>query len=102
MDVKIMTGASADKSESTRELAVHCRGLTKVHGAGDASVTALRGLDIDVRRGELLMIVGPSGCGKTTLISIIAAILDQDSGNCEVLGEDLMGMGQNERTRFRG
>jgi putative ABC transport system ATP-binding protein len=63
---------------------------------------ALRGIDLDVRRGELLMLVGPSGCGKTTLISVIAAILGQDSGNCEVLGQDLMGMDQNERTRFRG
>jgi len=63
---------------------------------------ALRGIDLDVRRGELLMLVGPSGCGKTTLISVIAAILSQDSGNCEVLGQDLMGMDQNERTRFRG
>jgi len=48
------------------------------------------------------MLVGPSGCGKTTLISIIAAILSQDSGNCEVLGEDLNRMGPNERTHFRG
>jgi putative ABC transport system ATP-binding protein len=48
------------------------------------------------------MLVGPSGCGKTTLISVIAAILSQDSGNCEVLGQDLMGMDQNQRTRFRG
>src|SRR5260370_39129407 len=48
------------------------------------------------------MLVGPSGCGKTTLISVIAAILSQDSGNCQVLGRDLKGMEQNERTRFRG
>src|SRR5258707_12363188 len=102
MDVKIMTGAPTDKSESTRELAVRCRGLTKTYGAGDASVTALRGLDIEVRRGELLMIVGPSGCGKTTLISIIAAILDQDAGQCEVVGRDLRRMDHRERARFRG
>jgi putative ABC transport system ATP-binding protein len=48
------------------------------------------------------MVVGPSGCGKTTLISVIAGILDQDSGQCEVLGRDLKDMGQRERTRFRG
>ena len=48
------------------------------------------------------MLVGPSGCGKTTLISVIAAILGQDSGNCEVLGQDLNGMDQKKRTRFRG
>ena len=84
------------------DIAVRCRGLTKTYGAGDASVMALRGIDLDVRRGELLMIVGPSGCGKTTLISVIAAILAQDSGQCDVLGRDLRAMGQNERTRFRG
>jgi putative ABC transport system ATP-binding protein len=83
-------------------LAVRCRGLTKTYGTGDASVMALRGIDLDVRMGELLMLVGPSGCGKTTLISIIAAILDHDSGQCEVLGRDVKRMGPRERTRFRG
>jgi putative ABC transport system ATP-binding protein len=62
---------------------------------------ALRGIDLEIHRGELLMLVGPSGCGKTTLISIVAAILNQDSGKCEVLGRDLQHMGQTER-RFRG
>jgi putative ABC transport system ATP-binding protein len=65
-------------------------------------VMALRGIDFEVRHGELLLLVGPSGCGKTTLISIIAAILDQDSGKCEVLGHDLEEMGQRERAHFRG
>jgi putative ABC transport system ATP-binding protein len=91
-----------DAVAANEQFAVHCRGVTKTYGTGDAKVLALRGIDLDVRRGELLMLVGPSGCGKTTLISVIAAILSQDSGNCEVLGQDLMGMDQNERTRFRG
>src|SRR5216684_1717530 len=81
---------------------VNCRGVTKTYGTGDTRVMALRGIDLDVRRGELLMLVGPSGCGKTTLISIIAAILEQDSGDCYVLGHDLKGMVQKEKTRFRG
>ena len=63
---------------------------------------ALRGIDLDVRRGELLMVVGPSGCGKTTLISVIAGILDQDSGQCEVFGRDFRDMDQRERAQFRG
>ena len=83
-------------------IAVHCRGVTKTYGTSDASIVALRGIDLDVRRGELLMLVGPSGCGKTTLISIVAAILNQDSGKCEVLGRDLQHMGETERARFRG
>jgi putative ABC transport system ATP-binding protein len=48
------------------------------------------------------MLVGPSGCGKTTLISVIAGILDQDGGECTVLGRDLLNMDADERVRFRG
>ena len=88
--------------ETLTPLAVRCRGVTKTYGTGDASVTALRGIDLDVHRGELLMVVGPSGCGKTTLISIIAGILDQDSGDCEVLGQHFNLMEPKQRARFRG
>jgi putative ABC transport system ATP-binding protein len=91
-----------DAAEPSQDIAVYCRGVTKTYGTGDARVMALRGIDFEVRRGELLMLVGPSGCGKTTLISIIAAILDQDSGKCEVLGHDLEEMDQRERAHFRG
>lgn len=91
-----------DPTVPNYDIAVRCRAVTKEYGAGDASVMALRGIDLDVRRGELLMVVGPSGCGKTTLISVIAGILDQDSGQCEVLGRDLKQMDKSERARFRG
>lgn len=91
-----------EAGEPNHDIAVRCRGVTKTYGAGDASVMALRGIDLDVRRGELLMVVGPSGCGKTTLISVIAGILDQDSGQCEVFGNELKDMDQRERAHFRG
>lgn len=83
-------------------VAVRCSALTKTYGAGEASVAALRGADLTVRRGELLMVVGPSGCGKTTLISVVAGVLDRDSGECEVLGRDFKNMNQKERSHFRG
>src|SRR5215831_19138500 len=89
-------------AEFDRDIVVRCRGVTKSYGTADAAVTALRGIDLDVHRGELLMLVGPSGCGKTTLISIIAAILDRDRGECMVLGRDLQHMDKSERARFRG
>ncbi len=82
-------------------LAVSCRGVTKSYGSGEARVAALRGIDLDVKRGELLMVVGPSGCGKTTLISIITTILDYDSGQCHVLGRDLQRLDERERAHFR-
>src|SRR6266550_352585 len=83
-------------------VAVHCRNIVKSYGSGSAQVMALRGIDLDVLKGELMMLVGPSGCGKTTLISVIAGILDQDSGDCRVLGQDLLSMSQREKTRYRG
>jgi putative ABC transport system ATP-binding protein len=97
-----MMGHVSATAEPSHNVAVCCRRVTKSYGAGDSRVMALRGIDLEVRRGELLMLVGPSGCGKTTLISVIAAILDQDSGKCEVLGRDLQHMSQSERARFRG
>jgi putative ABC transport system ATP-binding protein len=83
-------------------LAVRCQGVTKSYGIGNSRVQALRGVDLEVKPGELVMIVGPSGCGKTTLISVIAGILDQDEGQCLVYSQDLKKIGQRERTRFRG
>jgi len=83
-------------------IAVRCRGLTKAYGTGASSVVALRGIDLDVHCGELLMVVGPSGCGKTTLISIIGTILNQDGGQCVVLDRDVEKMDEAERALFRG
>ena len=82
-------------------IAIRCRGLTKSFGEGEAQVKALRGVDLDVPLGELLMLVGPSGCGKTTLISIIASVLDHDGGDCEVLGRDLARLNASEKAKLR-
>jgi putative ABC transport system ATP-binding protein len=83
-------------------LAVYCRGITKTYGVGEAQVQALRGIDLEVHPGELLMLVGPSGCGKTTLISVIAGILDQDDGECRLYGRDFQQFSKNERVVYRG
>ena len=84
------------------EIAIHCRQIIKAYGQGGSQVVALRGIDLDVHQGELMMLVGPSGCGKTTLISVVAGILNQDSGECTVYGNDLHAMRQSDRTRYRG
>jgi len=81
---------------------VVCHGLTKSYGSGEARTLALRGINLTVNPGELLMLVGPSGCGKTTLISVIAGILDQDDGVCELFGRDIAKMSPRERVLFRG
>ncbi len=93
--------ASQTNSHRDAGVAVRCRGLTKTYGAGNAAVRALRGVDLDVNRGEMLMLVGPSGCGKTTLISVVAAVLDRDEGECEVLGHNLPSLTTSEKATFR-
>jgi putative ABC transport system ATP-binding protein len=84
------------------QIAVFCKSVTKSYVTGPTKVMALRGVDLEVRTGELLMLVGPSGCGKTTLISVVAGILDHDEGECLVFRHDLRGMGQTKKTRYRG
>jgi putative ABC transport system ATP-binding protein len=83
-------------------MAVYCRGVTKTYITGSTKVQALRSIDLEVRLGELLMLVGPSGCGKTTLISVIAGILDHDEGECLVFQQNVRAMGQTQKTRYRG
>jgi putative ABC transport system ATP-binding protein len=100
-----MTASTIEYQSKVRtptDLAVHCRAVTKTYGTGSAQVTALRGIDLDVRAGELMMLVGPSGCGKTTLISVIAGILDRDGGECSVFDHDFAKMSQADKTRYRG
>ncbi|MFN9029807.1 MAG: ABC transporter ATP-binding protein [Betaproteobacteria bacterium] len=86
----------------TAATAIRVTGLTKRFGNGEAAVLALRGIDLEVRTGELLMLVGPSGCGKTTLISVVAGIMDKTDGALEVLGIDPGALPVNDRTRWRG
>lgn len=89
-------------AEVAVQVAIKCQGVTKAYGDGDTRVAALRGVDLEVHAGTLLMIVGPSGCGKTTLVSIIAGILDRDGGDCTVFGQDFAGMDRRARSLWRG
>src|ERR1700722_20216816 len=82
--------------------AILCKGITKYYGEGSSRVEALRGIDLEVKKGELCLLMGPSGSGKTTLISVIAGILTQDGGSCLVDGVDLNHLPSNEKTHYRG
>ena len=89
------------KSEIRNGFAVHCEGLTKSFGDGETKIQVLRGIDLEVRLGEMTLLVGPSGCGKTTLISIIAGLLNPSDGDVRVLDESLVRMSGRRRTAFR-
>ena len=81
--------------------AVVCRQVVKDFGTGDARVQALRGVDVDIRYGEMTLLVGPSGCGKTTLICIMAGLLDATSGEVEILGRNRSNLKGSQLVRFR-
>ena len=83
-------------------LAVSCKNIKKTYVTGTSRVEALRGIDLEIEMGKLLMIVGPSGSGKTTLISIIAAILTQDEGECLLCNDNVNAMKNGEKTAYRG
>ena len=80
---------------------ISVRGLEKVYRVGEVDVRALRGLDMDVRRGEFVSVIGPSGSGKSTLFHILGGLTPPTAGTVEIDGKDLMRMSDRERTNLR-
>jgi putative ABC transport system ATP-binding protein len=80
---------------------VSARGITKSFGEGDTKIPVLKGVDLDVASGEVLLLVGPSGSGKTTLLSVIAGILESDEGDVQILGESIQELSASAKTNFR-
>ena len=77
------------------------RDLRKTYRLGEVDVHALRGVDLDVQRGEFVSIVGPSGSGKSTLFNILGGLAAPTSGSIHIAGRDLLGMTDAERTELR-
>ena len=71
------------------ETVVALEGVRKTYGQGEGAVQALRGIDLAIRRGELVSIVGPSGCGKTTLLNLVGALDKATEGRVLVDGIDI-------------
>jgi putative ABC transport system ATP-binding protein len=69
--------------------AIAVRGLTKTFGDGDLAVTAVRDVDLDIQRGEVVLIMGPSGSGKTTLLLMLGAMMRPTTGSVVIEGTDL-------------
>jgi putative ABC transport system ATP-binding protein len=102
---ELLTATAAESNVALEalqpEVAVRLRGVTKQFGSGDQKVQALRGVDWDVFKGQMSLIVGPSGCGKTTLLSVIAGILDCDGGEVTLFGQDITKMRDRQKTSYR-
>jgi putative ABC transport system ATP-binding protein len=80
---------------------ISIRDLRKTYRLGDVEVNALRGVDLDIQRGEFVSIVGPSGSGKSTLFHILGGLTPPTSGSIHIAGRDLLGMTDAQRTELR-
>lgn len=75
--------------------------LTKIYNPGKIEVNALRGVNMEIEKGEFTAIVGPSGSGKTTLLNIIGGLDRPSSGHVEIDGIDIAGLSDNKLIDFR-
>ena len=80
---------------------IEVRGLTKTYQVGEVAVHALRGVDLEIRKGEFVAIIGASGSGKSTLFHILGGLTPMTSGTVQLNGRDLAGMTNAERTELR-
>jgi putative ABC transport system ATP-binding protein len=83
------------------EAVFEVRALTKVYRMGEVEVRALRGVDLDLRAGELIVLLGPSGSGKSTLLNILGGLDTPTAGQVRYRGRDLTRAGERELTEYR-
>jgi putative ABC transport system ATP-binding protein len=77
------------------------KGIKKAYRSGEVEVPVLDGVDLEVEKGEILVILGPSGSGKTTLLNLVAGIDRPDEGEVLVGSRNLAGLNEEELTRYR-
>ncbi len=80
---------------------IRAKQIMKNYNTGKVVVEALRGVDLEVQRGEMVAIMGPSGCGKTTLLNTLSGLDDIDGGLIEIDGQNLATMNDKQRTSYR-
>jgi putative ABC transport system ATP-binding protein len=92
---------AADSAAPRARSVVAAHELTRRYGAGDTAVDALRGVSLEIPRGQLTAVMGPSGSGKSTLMHILAGLDKPTSGSVEIDGTELTTLKDNELTKLR-
>jgi len=100
-DTKKSNGSKPQQATWQNGALIRVRNLTRIYEEGDLKVHALRGVDLDVARGEFTALAGPSGSGKTTLLNIIGVLDHPTEGSVEVDETDVSGMDKGDAADFR-
>ena len=87
--------------QESRNVIIEAKGIERTFELGEVRVRALRGIDLEVKRGEFLVILGPSGSGKTTLLNCLGGIDSPNEGSIRVEGEDISGYGEKKLSAYR-
>jgi len=87
--------------QQSTEVVIEAAGVHKTYDTGTVQVHALRGVDLQIRAGEMVAVMGPSGCGKTTLLNCLSGIDEFDEGSVSIAGADITRMTDNRKTEFR-
>jgi putative ABC transport system ATP-binding protein len=80
---------------------IEVRDLVKIYSSGNVRVEALRGVSLNVQKGEMVGVMGPSGCGKTTLLNCVSGLDRVNGGSVHIDGVDLASMSDRQKTTYR-
>lgn len=91
----------SDFTKLENDIVINLHDVWKTYQTGEVSLTALKGIDLQVRRGEFTAIMGPSGSGKSTLMNVIGCLDQKDQGSYELNGIAINELDANELARIR-
>ena len=89
------------RAGSISSAAIAARGIEVFFSAGNERFQVLKSVDLNVKKGDVHLLMGPSGSGKTTLLLVLAGLLTPTSGTVNLLGQDITHLSETERSRFR-
>jgi putative ABC transport system ATP-binding protein len=99
--METVTSADEQAQAQPSKAVVSARDVTRRYGEGETAVDALRGVSLDIVKGQLTAVMGPSGSGKSTLMHILAGLDRPTSGSVSIDGTDITDMGDQELTLLR-
>lgn len=94
-------GRGDQRQVAVKPIAIAAQATQMRVKSGQQSLQILKGIDWEIPKGNIELLMGPSGSGKTTLLSILAGLLTPTAGNVQLLGQNLTKMSRRQRTRFR-